>query len=183
MTIIEAFVAATPIRAWCHGRTPCAIYFGFSSFNGYVQLPQDSPLLTVAEAYDVLSRVERDPNFFLPEKYGSLGYDSLNDMLDATMRDLTYGPDLEGWVGFDTAHPQDVWDDTIIDQELTDAGASDQLERIDRLRELLGADWSMSGIWGNRRWTIDELMVETNALAEQLTLLDKVIRRIGAHHE
>lgn len=160
------------IREWVHAGRPCVIYWGGFSFNGYVLLPEGSPLHPVADAHDIVARAQRESS--LPDN--SIGYDGLVEMIADVHGSLTYGPDAQGWVGFDTGHGGDDWADEIIDAELTAAGA---------LRRFAGGTWLPGRIADKyglpaRHWTIDELVEETNALAEQLVHADDVLRRVEA---
>lgn len=73
---------------------------------------------------------------------------------------LNYGPDEAGWIGFDTAHAGDYW-------------APDDLEPyMDDVRRMTAN--SMRGMaqrlsYG-RRWTMDRLRKETEALAQQVAI-------------
>lgn len=74
-----------PFEEWEAYGLKCRMAPGFSSLNGYVQIP---------------------PGLFNPK--------AVERVLSAS-GGITYGADDEGWVGFDTAHAGDYWapDDLI----------------------------------------------------------------------
>lgn len=65
---------------WIVARAPL-----FGAHNGYVKLPLGHPWRDL--------ELQTDPGDQGPEIHGG----------------VTYGPDGEGWIGFDTAHAFDVW--------------------------------------------------------------------------
>lgn len=96
--------------------------------------------------------------------------------LDLQLRDIgtvdvhggiTYGPDDEGWIGFDTCHAFDVW-------------SKEEYERF-------GAEWNdghtrMFEGYKNtderlryRRWTVNQVKIETTELARQVAEADTKI--------
>lgn len=104
-------------RHWKHAGLTCAmIDSGIGFINGYVQLPED--------------HVARNAS-----------YDQINRTISAH-GGLTYGPDEDGWVGFDTGHSGDYW------PGLTDP------------KRLFGAP--------ERTWDIERLTAEVESLALQL---------------
>lgn len=95
----------------------------------------------------------------LPEEYEGQQLETFNDVNDAfdvnVHGDLTYGPDEDGWIGFDTAHAYDFWPD----EELEGHNYSNAYVP---LRNLIKAD-------PNRRtWTREAMRAEVNDLAAQL---------------
>ena len=62
---------------------------------------------------------------------------------------INYGPDEEGWIGFDTAHADDVWPDLPDPLELRTGHGGCRCGTV---------------------WTIKKLSVETNRLAKQVAL-------------
>lgn len=137
------FIELGAIEQWDTEGVPCAIRPGFASLNGYVRLP------------------ERLRDWWKDSDEAAV-------VLDAHMS-LTYGPDEDGWIGFDTAHYCDYWaaDDLIglVDDEGMMCAAS--FARINH--QALGA----------RRWTRDMLHAETETLAAQVAALAKTVGQIG----
>lgn len=71
---------------------------------------------------------------------------------------VTYGPDQEGWIGFDTCHGGDVW-------------TKEEFERF-------GVEWvpeqsrmfpeDLKPIGWERYWTVNQVQIETVELARQV---------------
>jgi hypothetical protein len=79
--MIGAFGPQNFLKAWKHKGVECAMYYSpFGSVNGYVRDPR------------LLSSSERGWDLDLEAPGG-----------------ITYGPDPEGWIGFDTLHAGDIW--------------------------------------------------------------------------
>jgi len=122
------------IREWtAHGMRCAVVVNPFGGCNGYVKLPTGYP-----RAWQ--------------------SYDDIN--VDAH-GGLTYGPDEDGWVGFDTLHMGDWWDGKVrmpaaraADPKLTESG-------LDILANERGKDAS-------RRWTEDAVAEECERLAGRL---------------
>lgn len=89
---------------------------------------------------------------------------------------LTWGPDGDGWVGFDTAHAGDAWapdDDSppyqpawwpATGQEPPPELRASMLEGIARLRRLT------AGSLGGTFWTLPKLRAKVEDLAERLAV-------------
>lgn len=189
------------LERWEHAGIPCGITRSGSGscFNGYCQLPIGHPDLIVAIAYDIVERAEAhhlqatdflEADFELEDwqreavrdllrrraagEHGPLGWAQLDEVYEAP-GGLTYGPDGEGWIGFDTGHGFDCWpvDEWIgpIGDEATRPWWPDQqrmLEAYQRLGVWPGkiADGMPEGM-GVRRWSFERLRAAVNALAEQ----------------
>lgn len=108
----------------------CRIRPGFASLNGYVQIP---PKLFDAETAERVLKVH----------YG-----------------ITYGPDDDGWVGFDTAHAGDIWAPDDLIGLIPDEGMRVANSFRDIFRS--GPD--------SRLWTKKALREETERLAQQIAV-------------
>lgn len=155
------------IKLWVAYDLRCAIYWGLAQFNGYVQLPVGHVDRELAEAYDAF--VPATDSFGYTRKT-SMGYGSLGHLGDEIAIPLTYGPDLEGWIGFDTGHGFDVWTDEEIDRWLPTADPVSDMDYRARL-ELMGEDIVHPGRMTQRYgldvhvWTMDELEERVKMLA------------------
>lgn len=67
---------------------------------------------------------------------------------------ITYGPDKEGWVGFDAGHAGDLWQPAEWMPE--------------RMRQGVELACRFEGDPWGRRWTLDSLIAETERLAAQV---------------
>lgn len=102
------------------------------SFNGYVRLPDD-------------------------HGYRKLGYD---DIPVDVHGGLTYGADVDGWVGFDTMHGWDIWSEV----ELERAGVS----MDERARRVHDGMFVTSHPQWRQDWSLERLKGEVESLAKQL---------------
>lgn len=86
---------------------------------------------------------------------------------------LTYGPDDDGWIGFDTAHYCDYWaaDDLIGHLEPEGMTAAASFARINSTAD--------AGAIGARRWTRARLHEEVETLAAQVAALAKTVGSLG----
>jgi hypothetical protein len=126
----ERFGPYYPIEEWTAYGLKCRIAPGFINLNGYVQIP------TELFNQDVAERVLR----------ASGG--------------ITYGPDENGLVGFDTAHAGDWW----APDDLVSYLGPRRMEFANEMREMAyGIPWG-------RRWTMDRLKEETERLAQQIAV-------------
>lgn len=121
------------VEEWtAYGVRCCIVPGGVPAFNGYVQIPPELPL----------------------------GRETVEDVMDSH-GGVNYGPDDDGWIGFDTAHLRDYWapDDLIshFDDALAMQFAAFQREMAER-----------NG--GGRRWTMAKLRTETEKLAQQVAV-------------
>lgn len=141
----ESFIERNAIERWNHGGIECAICPSpQGGLNGYVQIP--------AEA--------RRPNPPPSPEHGWLSA----DVLTATIHchgGITYGPDEDGWLGFDTGHAGDLWPEHIVeefkDPYIFPPGMPD-LYSIQREHR---QPWTMD-------WTLPRLRRETEALATEV---------------
>lgn len=108
----------------------CRIKPGFGALNGYVQIPRQ--LFSEETAQRVLA-----------VHYG-----------------ITYGPDDDGWVGFDTVHAGDYW----APDDLIGLVSDEHLKFANDFREI----WKDAE--HSRRWTKDLLKQETERLAQQVAV-------------
>ncbi|MFE5092096.1 hypothetical protein ACFRCI_17325 [Streptomyces sp. NPDC056638] len=118
------------IKQWDAYGMPCLIRAGFTSLNGYVRLPQG--------------------------KYDSKTVERIFE----THWGITYGPDEEGWIGFDTAHANDYWPPDDLVSHVGNEG----MMVANTLREYA------IKYGGGRRWTLDKLKAETESLAQQVAI-------------
>lgn len=98
-----------PRREWVHAGLDVATYANrfYGNINGYVRLPLSHPDLMAAEWAQLTA--DRQP-FLMPDGRlmvsQILGYDHIDVPVHGGW---TYGPDIEGWIGFDTHHDGDRW--------------------------------------------------------------------------
>jgi hypothetical protein len=137
------FIQLGAIEEWDSEGVPCVIRPGFSSLNGYVRLPE------------ALRDWWKDD-------------DEASVVLDAYMS-LNYGPDEDGWVGFDTAHFCDYW------------AADDLIGLVDDEGMMCAASFARTNqhFPGARRWTRTRLREEVETLAAQVAALAKTVGSIG----
>lgn len=132
-------LAAEAMEVWEHAGLRCAIVPNrhLGMFNGYVRLPEDHP-----------------------------GRHGTYDQIDVDVHGgLTYGPDPDGWVGFDTGHFGDFWapDDLmgyLDESSMRYFGAGGIGRYAARGEEPL-----------QRQWTIPRLRTEVEQLATQLAAM------------
>lgn len=141
------FIELGAIEQWDSEGIPCAIRPGFASLNGYVRLPE-----RLRDWWD--------------------DTEEASAVLDAHMS-LTYGPDEDGWIGFDTAHYCDYWaaDDLIGHVEPEGMMTAASFARINATAD--------AGAIGARRWTKDRLRAEVETLAAQVAALAKTVGQIS----
>lgn len=129
------FIERDAIETWEHKGVRCVIRAGFCALNGYVRLP--TSMRDLWRSNDVAGDVLPAPGW------------------------ITYGPDKDGFVGFDTAHFNDYWapDDLIglIDDEA--------MYTANMLRD------TNSDSPYVRRWTRALLRQEVETLAEQVAVI------------
>jgi hypothetical protein len=107
-------------RRWeAHGLECTIRDSGMGFFNGYVRLPADH-----------------------------VAHDATYDQINRSIRahgGLTYGPDADGWVGFDTGHAGDYWPG---------------------MKHFFGT--------AERTWDMERLAAETESLAAQLAAMTEI---------
>lgn len=175
---VIAFGDRPAIQLWSHAGLHCAIYWGHCGFNGYVQLPPGHVEREFAEAYAEVKRQdhEADPDPLFPW-YIPSGYDAISA---ETHGGLTYGPDEQGWVGFDTSHACDDWTEEEIEAVLCEHDPTSLMDYREK-RQLFAAHMppgfeygpagrvaKRHGLAWYRLWTMSELIAEVEGLAEQL---------------
>jgi hypothetical protein len=121
---------ASTIEEWEAYGLRCRARPGFGSINGYVQIPAE--LFSPETAEQVLT----------------------------VHYSVTYGPDDDGWVGFDTAHAGDYW----APDDLIKYVSEGEMQFVNEMREM-----SSRMSWG-RRWTMERLKQETEQLAQQVAV-------------
>lgn len=138
-----SFIQLGAVEEWEGDGISCVIRPGFCSLNGYVRLPQS------------LRDWWSDSN-------------EAAVVLDAHMS-LNYGPDEDGWVGFDTAHYCDYW------------AADDLIGLVDDEGMMTAASFARINhqVAGARRWTRLLLRAEVDMLAAQVAALAKTVGGIG----
>lgn len=176
---ILAFGDRPTIREWQTHGLDCAIYWGFCSFCGFVRLPPGHVDRVLAEAYDEVARPAletrlREQGLNLPMRH-TLGYDAIN--LAELPVELTYGPDEQGWVGFDTGHHNDNWTDDEIRRELEPVEPVAYAEFLiaqEGMRNIVGYEALPPGRTSIHRglpahtWTMSELVTTVEDLAGEL---------------
>ncbi len=181
---MAAFEPHRPIRLWRHRGLDCAIYWGSSGFNGYVRIPEESPLRVEAAMQDIVARERASAAFrefgsplseAIVKIHGSLGYDLFHEFSP----ELTYGPDEEGWLGFDTAHYRDDWPDEVIDEYLltTDPDAYDRFKAVVEIMRQAGMSKGEEVPWPagrmlppsqRRTWSMELLTDTVHDLVEYI---------------
>lgn len=164
MRPVAAF-SQQPLRLWQAHGLDCAIYAGtLGSLNGYVRLPENHLDWQIADALDAVGREQRLRRFGrdLPAGY---------DFVDVDVHGgLTYGPDEEGWVGFDTAHHGDLWPIEELLEHLKPVD-EEAFSRAEEVRLILGELGGLAGVHG-KRWTFGDLQAEVENLARQLAHIE-----------
>lgn len=124
-----------PLKRWVHAGIECAVLPApvTNSANGYVRLPEGHVFRSFAH-YDAIP----------VNVHGGLTFGHILD------REGRGGEDVDWWVGFDTAHYQDI----IFDYEAVERGEPESL--------LIS------------HWTVDEVIAETEHLAEQVAAAQTV---------
>lgn len=104
---IGVFGERRPRRTWVTDGLECCTYHGMGgALNGYVRLPETHPDLLLAHAAELMPGSE----FTFPDGTAGINYPRGYDYIDVDAPGgWTYGPDFEGWVGFDTGHAWDYW--------------------------------------------------------------------------
>lgn len=177
------------IKLWLAHDIRCAIYWGGMSFNGYCQLPMSHPDRIIAEAYNDFEHNDpdrRDRRSWTLRPESNVGYDILQDI--EIHGGLTYGPDDEGWLGFDTGHAGDDWSDEEIRRWLEPANREAFLS-FREIQLLIGPDMYPPGRAVRSRprapydidWTMDRLEQETDHLAAQIDQRRGMFITNGAH--
>jgi hypothetical protein len=169
------------IKLWRVLDVDCAIYLPshLYAFNGYVRLPEQHPDALSAFAYDAFDDARRvvQPEEFVTGgmpigKHTPVGYYVLTDL--DVHGGLTYGPDADGWVGFDTSHAGDDWPNEEI-AKYVQPRSQPAWDYFLRMQNIVGEDaWPPSRLshrmepqWG-RSWTMERLAAEVETLALQV---------------
>ena len=129
------FIEIDALEVWDYKGVRCVIKAGFCALNGYVRLPTKMRgwWKDDNEAGDVLS----------------------------THGWITYGPDDDGFVGFDTTHCNDYWAADDLIGIVSDEG---MFTASMLARQNSGDEYA-------RRWTRARLRSEVEELAEQIAAL------------
>ncbi len=141
------------VERWQHAGLDCCICVGiFYCLDGFVRLPPGHPDRKLAELADAIDEAaELNPSPFPLER----GHQHIAVDVHGG---LTHGPDSDGWVGFDTGHALDYWNDDDLQAHL---------RKDDRIAaHMIG--WRLERDGLGTRWTIQQLRDEVNRLAEQL---------------
>lgn len=175
---ILAFGGKPPIRLWVAHGLHCAVYWGYCSFNGYIQLPPGHVDREFAEAYNEVKREDFETNpdpHRIIDRFIPSGY----DVVDVPAHGgLTYGPDDQGWVGFDTGHAWDDWPDEEIEKWLRPVD-EEQWFAFREMQLVVGPDSWPPGRLTRRYspdlsaqpWSMELLIAETEAVAERLAAM------------
>lgn len=180
---IDAFDERRPRRAWVVDGLQVAVYHGFyGALNGYVRLPAMHPdLLKAVAAENVMPPVP----FIYPDGVTlGVNYPHGYDYIDVDCPGgWTYGPDEEGWIGFDTGHAWDHWSA----EDRRRFCETDRERKATEMMIALEEEMAHFGrLPGDRLWTEEKLMEATEEVAKQLAArLVKALRkevRNGAEH-
>ena len=122
------------VRKWEHKGIPCVLVVNpGGGCNGYIQLPANSPK----------SWFGRDPELVIPVNPSG---------------GLTYPPDDERWIGFDTLHSGDFWKGEI------------------RMSEEMRSSWSWYHQDGKNPWDEDRVARECERMCEDiLAYFDRLV--------
>ena len=142
-----------PEKMWVFGGWYCAVAMGITGLNGYVRIPETSPLRDYSSYDDMDVEVHGGITYgpFICEEF-TVG-EILFPRLEKTWAET------KGWVGFDTSHLSDVWD---LDELTFQSPAHRQTA------ESLTADILNESGLGIVRWTKQKVVEETEWLCSQL---------------
>lgn len=132
-----------PLKVWVHEDVLCALGPGYIQLNGYVCLPGGHPWWVD----DLQEKYDGD----WPEVHGG----------------ITFGPHVTGWIGFDTGHAGDWWDDEEIAKAAPVVAESRAKMRAIGHGSIL-LDGYKDGYAWDRHWTLAQLVHETEDLARQV---------------
>lgn len=171
MIAISYFGENVPVKTWVAHGIECAIYVNPSGagFNGYCRLPDNSPDRIIAEAADAAD--DRSGPFGVFLEHAKLGYLALDDL--EVHYGVNYGPDDEGWIGFDTNHHMDDWSDEELKRYLL-PNYPEAWARLNEVWRLIGNDFMPPGRVAKKHgmpaidWTMERLAAEVEHLAEQV---------------
>lgn len=145
-----------PHEYWVSAGLNCCTYATwYGGLNGYVQLPAGHPDL-----------------FFMQTMQEVFDHPSAYDYASVPVHGgWTYGPDVQGWIGFDTLHGSDYWDiDTR--RRLVPESAREELEFLLEFEERCPRVLLM-GQGSYYLWTEELVRAETTRAAEGLAALIK----------
>lgn len=129
-------------ETWVHDGRECKMTTTLGHWCGYAKTPLKVTEGTISEVTDT-------------------GVHRLIDVHGG----ITYGPDDEGWVGFDTGHSRD-FNVTEEDEELREGHAT------------FGRDDELVNVWRP-----EDVREEVNKLADQLTLLESFVSEVAGDVE
>lgn len=156
-----------PYRLWQHADLDCAAYPSFfGSLNGYVRLPDEHPQLLDAISEEL--NAEPHQGAISPDRYDYPGgYDFIETVV--APGGWTYGPDEEGWIGFDTTHAGDIWD-PVVAMDMLRRFSLMPGERTYAYIDLISRSFPFVpyGDPYEKRWTPGLVVAEVNGIAEQL---------------
>ena len=158
-----------PYRLWQHAGLDLASYPNpWGCLNGYVRLPEDHPQLSYAMTGELNSPVRES---FRPNAEGRYerhepGYHFIEPV--QAPGGWTYGPDEEGWIGFDTAHAGDVWD-PVVARDMLRRFSLMEAQRTENYVGLIDEYFPFvpSGYGWDRYWTPGRLVAELERIAEE----------------
>jgi hypothetical protein len=158
----------TPRRSWeCDGLPCMTLVNHVGHLNGYVRLPETHPDLLKAHHAELTGKRS---TFAFSDGHtmtsSPRGYDHIDVQVHG---DWTYGPDVLGWIGFDTGHSFDYWPEESR-REMIEPRYRDQLEY------LLEFEHRMRAITGDRYAAYET--VWTEQMVEQE--LERVARELAA---
>jgi hypothetical protein len=164
-------------RKWEYEGIECGLAMGFMGVNGYVRLPPGHPDLPVAEAYNIIDKENRKNSEWewarkWAEDSEKRGWSTGHDALDYDVHEgLTYGPDEDGWIGFDTGHAFDYWSDEEIEKVPIDAPNMAQHRQMREVMKKTGFPFGERNIaLPNIHWTVEKVAAEVEKLAAQVNV-------------
>lgn len=141
----DHFIERKAIERWNHNGVECAISPSpMGGMNGYIQIPKDA-------------RQSSGPPS--PEHHW-LSAEDLEDSLHCH-GGITYGPDEEGWLGFDTGHAGDLWPEHIVEEWKDPTIWPTGVKDLYAIQREYRQPWTID-------WTFEKLREEVKNLAEQV---------------
>ncbi len=159
---IAAFGQRRPQRGWVAAGLQVCTYTGSAgALNGYVRLPASHPDLLLAEAAELMPGTP----FTYPDGSPGMNHNRGYDHVDVDCPGgWTYGPDFEGWIGFDTSHVQDHWS---REDRLRFAQTDRERAQVSVYLDC-GLEFPMGSMPGDRLWSEEALEAAVEEAAQHL---------------